>query len=513
MPSLEAHILYPADQDETERSPAEADIGTTGVWAEPVDGDAQDIAYWPPGAAPRKTPIVVTFDMKADDLDARVAEATESVYIYDGLPGLQQWEQALHGNAVENPLSHLLEPLPGLRGEQADFAPGPGRYRQRLLTAFETYTRDLPDRKKQVQATVRQTAVTRALERLKDSRDQVQTETARYLLLPRADAEGAKEFLAAGERDAQLAGPDVSGLAADLLVIAQARRAVDQRTQEYARTVEAWDRAKREIVMSDLNKRTAARGYVTEAELLQAARAIDKIGDSEAVRQARERVGSERAALVELVARKAAGRPVLFRLWHTDVPYQVEQAVGAVGTGTAAADPTVLSGIVPLRDAVVSALMDTWEAAGKLQERIVDDGSTVWRFRPVIRDALTARHVDESNFAWRAAEDRMAEEDPGAVLRTLSQWLGYVGIAAALSGVGEPVAVAANLADLAVQTVIIIEKILAAIEQQLGADAFLSPSAGFAVDQSYAGIAVDVFFLALGLFFSRGDIAALRGAK
>jgi hypothetical protein len=192
----------------------------------------------------------------------------------------------------------------------------------------------------------------------------------------------------------------------------------------------------------------------------------------------------------------------------------VERTLAEVDPTATTAEPYLdaVRRCLPLRDAVIEALTGTWQAAGELHAKLTSDPAAIWRFRAIIDAALDELHLDESNFAWRAAEDRIADETPGTDLDTVSTWLGRVGLAAGFVG-AEPVAAAASVADLLVQGILLVQRILTTMEQQLGVDAFLKPSDALAIDQSWSGVGVDVFFLALNLWQSRGDIKTLRGLR
>ncbi|SFO23902.1 hypothetical protein SAMN05660359_02148 [Geodermatophilus obscurus] len=306
------------------------------------------------GAAP--SPVTVTFDMGRPDLAGVVAAACDSIFVMAGLPGLTAFEEALGGTGVSlEGLGQvgMLVPVAGLRGEERyrDARRSPNRHR--LREAFEQYTRRLPARRAAAEAAVGAAARAAARSRLGASRDEVVREARRYLSVAPGDPVAAAVL--GGTAPNRLAGPDVIGLATDLVRIAGARDRLDRVQEAQRRVQEQWERDKRSVVEEDYTRRSVRQGTpLTPEQSAEAARALAAIGDSAAVREARQRTSDERMDLARLVTDLASQRPVLFRLWRTDAPFEARRAVLRSGGGTIVRDRAVLASSAPLRDAVTA---------------------------------------------------------------------------------------------------------------------------------------------------------------
>jgi hypothetical protein len=528
---IELQIYTPVPETKPgEQSPADDEVPATELRAVLAEENIQDVLFEPPPdeeSVPESgdgVPLVLVFDMKAADIDMRVAEACESTYIHYGTAGLHELGAAFHGTGRElgGGLGAIGMLLPAeARGEPLYLGPERSPKRHRLVQGFDGYTRTLPEKRSRAEAAVQEAARSIAETRLAESRKQVLAEAVRYLSLGELREARAAAFLSGGSRATLLSGPDVLPLAAGLLRIAHARRSLEDKTRRQREAVEEWERAKLQVIDEDLTRRRMRQGYLSEREILEAYRAARLFGESESIRQAREQVQGENAALAELVARLGAEFPVIFRLWDTEAPFEVERAL-TEGEAANVRSLDALQRSTELRNAVVDLLHATWAAAGDLRGKIQADAADVWKYEPLIDEALEALHLDQGHFAWRAAQERQAEEGPPEELLRLSRWLGAVGlagsmadIAAAAAGVvvlgAATIAVAIELVDVAVSAYLVIDQAIGLWQQELAYKAFLNPSRSLAVEQSYSALAIDVFFLALSIRGMKGAVGAPRG--
>jgi hypothetical protein len=471
-------------------------------------GDAvQDVVVELPG--PREhdeplEPLRLSFDTAAAGLTHSVAEVCDSFYVLAGMRGLTELERAFHGTGRASAFGGMLLPVNG-RGDPIYLGAERSPLRHKLVLAFGAYIRELPARRTAMQDLVESAAARSALARLNASRAQIVQEARRYLSLSQRE-EAASVFLSSGVRTTQLTGPDVPGLALDLRRIAAAREEMNRTEKALSETVARWNEGKRSVVEQELERLQARHGYLTERQIMDVARAYELGGPAAEQRAAQRTVDQQRIAVASLVAELGARRPVLFRIWDGDLPFQVRDALLAGRATNIVQQRAVLTDLVPLREAVYDALETAWTASGEMLRRFGEEPVTCWRFRALVESTLTELHADESNAGWRAAQDRIDQEQPGGELAVVSTWLGHVALAAWLAGPGAGYLMAvATVAQLAVDLVKIIVKALAVHEQRLSLDAFLSPSAGFVVDPTYSSLAVDVLWLTLGLALGRGE--------
>lgn len=464
------------------------------------DSPAQDIVVELPADDGGDEPfplVTVTFHLDAPDLPAVVAETADLAYVTSGNPGLRAFQDALDGTTT-TAFGGLQVPV-RTRGEdwyQDDvITPQRGRLRRE----FEAYLRDLPDRRAAAEEVVQRAAVAGALRRLSASREQVLAEARRYLSLSGGPSSAAAVLGGTGPN--RLTGPETVGLVADLVAIAGARSAVAGRQAAQRRAEQEWNRTKLMMLSDDRARAGAYSPYITDAQLQQMAKDLAAIPDSPAVRDARQQTADQREALAKLVAGLAANRPLLFRLWDTDVPFLALRLVQQSRSGNITADRGAVSDSVGLRDAVVARLRTTFQSATELTHKIDTDPELVWSFEPLIEDTLTALHMDASDFVARVAHDRVRAEKPAVELTIWSEWLGYAQLAFGLSGLA-PVAAALTVAQVAVDVAAVIAKAFDVMRQQIGEDAFLRPSARLGVSPSYSSVLMDAFDIAIGVLTS-----------
>lgn len=222
---VQAHMLDPAKHPGrlvADRPMDDAVLDTTPAAADAsAGGPVQDVLLTLPADGDRAEPfpaITLTFRMDTTDLTAVVAETADLAYVISGNRGLQEFQKALNGTAVET-FGGMWVPAP-VRGEKPDIDDTPTPQRDRLRAAYETYLDRLPGRRAATEATVQATALARARQRLAISREQILAEARRYLSL--ADPSAAAAVLA-GRGPNRLTGPETGGLVADLGAIAGER--------------------------------------------------------------------------------------------------------------------------------------------------------------------------------------------------------------------------------------------------------------------------------------------------
>lgn len=508
--AVTVHVVTPGN---SAAAPAvdEAVLDTTpAAPGRPAAGAAiQDIVVELPaddGGAEPFPPMTMTFHTDAPDLAAAVAESADLAYVTSGNPGLEVFQAALRGTTVDRG-GLLQSPVP-TRGEDwyRDDTQTPRR--GRLLKEFAGYRERLPARRGAAEAAVQAAAADRARTRLAVSRAQVVAEARRYLSLSGDPSAAAAVLVGSGPN--RLTGPETLGLVGDLIAIANARAALAGVTAVQRRAEREWGREKLAMLADDRARAGVHQTYLTDAQARQLARDLAAIPDSAEVRDAKQRVTDQRESLTRLVAALAANRPLLFRLWDTDVPFLARRLIQQSRGGNIVADRATVSDSDELRDAVLEVLRGTYQAATELNRRIGAEPELVWEFQHLIDDTLSGLYADESDFAARSARDRVRAEKPAAELETWSEWLGYAQLAFALTG-AEPVAAAVTVAQIAVGLAAVVVQAFAAARLQLGEDAFLRPSARLGVPPSYSGVVMDAVDVAINVFtFLKFDAKLLR---
>ena len=481
--------------------------------ASPLTGDdVQDILVTLPRDEDGSTSfpdLTLSFATAAKDLTARMAQTCDSVYLLAGTPGLMALQAALRGTGRSAAPGAMLSPEPR-RGEPLYLDEERSPRRHRLITAFEAYLEDLPGRRSGAEAVVATMATAAAQARLNKSRAQVLSEAKRYFSLAVGGAVSPEAFITGPRAHVRLTGPEILGLARDLLAVLDAREELDHRASTRKRAIANWDAAKRSVLAQDLERREVRQGRLDERDILDLAKQLEKLPDPPDVAAARQQVADQQVALAHLVAGLGASRPIIFKLWNTDAAAEVRHVLLRSRAANTAQQQAAIATSVPFRDAVIDALASTWNSAATLLERFAEDPVAPFRFPALIDDTLAALHVGEGDFATRVARDRVAGERPGADLAVVSTWLGHVGLVG-LTGVPplEAVAAVAMVAQLAVSAIELVGKGFRLYEQHLGTDAFFAPSAALAVDPTYSALAVDVYLLMLNVLLSAGDIGRL----
>jgi hypothetical protein len=464
--------------------------------AQPGAGPVQGIVLQLPedsGATAPFPAITMTFRMDAPDLVTEVAETADLAFVASGTPGLKAFNDALRGTTrAVHPLAPLF-PVP-TEGEDRYISDDRTPQRGRLIQAFEGYLERLPSRRAAAEAAVEKAALEGALRRLELSRTQLVAEARRYLSL--ANPSSAPDVLS-GSGPTKLTGPETLDLVADLIAIGTARIELARRAVARREAVQRWEREKLGILEDDRTRAGVHRTYVTDAQLREQSAALAAMGDSREVADAKRRVADQHEALTQLVTGLAAGRSLLFRLWDTEVPFLALRLIKGSRGGPAADRARVIDSR-DLRDAVVARLRTAYQAATELIGDLKSDPDLVWRFEPLIEDTLSGLNAGDSDFAARAARERVKQERPGVELAEWSKWLGFAQLGFALSGAA-PVATAFMVAQAAVDIGGVVVKAFAAAQQQLGEDAFLRPSARLGVPPSYSGPVMDALDVAIGV--------------
>jgi hypothetical protein len=359
---------------------------------------------------------------------------------------------------------------------------------------------------------VANTATAAAQARLNESRAQVLSEAKRYFSLAAGGTVSPEAFTTGPRAAVRLTGPEVLGLARDLLAVQAAREELDRQASTRKQRIADWDAAKWSVLAQDLERRELRQGRLSERDLLDIAKQVDqeKLPDPPDVAAARQWVANQQVALAHLVAGFGANRPIIFKLWNTGAAAEVRRVLLRSRATNLVQQGAAIATSVPFRDAVIDALASTWNSAGTLLERFAEDPVAPFRFPALIDDTLAALHVGEGDFATRVARDRVADERPGADSAVVSAWLGHVGLVG-LTGIPplQVVAAVAIVAQLTVDAIALVGKGFRLYEQHMGTDAFFAPSAALAVDPTYSALAVDVYLLMLNVLLSRSGIGRL----
>ena len=474
------------------------DLPDAGKWSLSAGDGVQEIVFEPPSGNETLdgTPLRLMFDMSAADVSARVLDACESTYILYGLDGLGRLEFAFTGRSARylGGFPSALSMPNKVKGELVfrDSATTPKR--ARLLELHAEYLKTLNARKEGVTRILEQEAKRIARARLGESRTQVRNEAARYLSLK--EPRDADVVLNRSDYAQVITGPDAGPLVNALARIARVRRVLEGETRTLRQAIGKWETQKREAFLRAAHWAEVQARFPGVRSAEQTALFAD-VPEPQSLTDARATVSRQYAALAELVTRLGAIHPLLFRLWDTDAAFEAERVLRE-GRESAIARSTAL------RNHVVDALRGAWKAAADLREKIDDDVEYVWHYPPLIHAALESMHLDAGDFAWRAAEDRLAMEQPSELLSELSMALDVIGLAALVTG-AEPVAVAADIADFFVTAALTIEQVIDYWRQELAYKAILNPAHSLAVEQSAGAVAVQVFFLIVSLWGAKSS--------
>jgi hypothetical protein len=493
-----AHAVVTPDRPSPSPAPEQVlDTRPSQRAAPQPDSPVQDIHLQIPaddGGAPLPA-ITATFHMDAADLAAEVAVTADLAFVASGTDGVEAFGDALNGTAVPIPYSLVSELVP-TRGEKRYISDRATPFRARLKREFEAYERRLPERRAAAEAAVQELAVAAALGRLEASRAQVVTEARRYLSL--ANTASAAATVLSQNAGNLLSGPDTLALVGDLIAIANERLRLAGLTATRDAVEREWEQTKIAMVTDDRARVGLAPRYMTDAQIRQVWRDVAALPDSPELVQAKQRVVDQHEALAQVVSARATLRPVLYRLWDTDIPFIARRVIRNARGTNAVVDRAAVIDSDDLRHAVVGQLRTAFQAATELIRKLGSDPELVWRFEPLIEDALTQLNADASEFVARAARERVLDERPGSDLAEWSMWLGIAQLGFALTGVA-PIVVGLTVAQAAVDLGAAAMKAFAAAEQQLGEDAFLRPSARLGVPPSYSGAVMDALDVAIGV--------------
>jgi hypothetical protein len=498
------HELVPPRASPVQGKPAAQervlDTAPTESRAPGPHGPVQDVLLQLPGEEDDSESfptITVTFDMDDPALDAVVDQVADLAFVMSGPRGLATFEAALKGartRAVPGFLGALGpdRPVP-VRGEDRYLDDRRTPQRGRLLASFARHEEQIRGRRTDAELAVQQSAVTLALARLEASRRETLVEARRYLSL--AAVSSAADVLA-GDGPNRLTGPETLGLVADLIAIGNARARLAGLVSVQRLAQRESDRTNLGMLYDDRARAGIDQPYLSEDQLRQLSRDLAALPDSAPLADAKQKVAGAREALATVVAERAAARPLLYRLWDTDIPFQALRLLRASRQGNVVADRATVGDSTTLRSAVLGRLRTTYQAATSLTRRLDGEPELVWAFEPLIDAALLDLDVDVSEFAARAARERIRAEHPGADLAVWSEWLGYAQIAFTITG-AEPLAAGATVAQAVVDLGSAVVKAFAVARQQIGEDAFLRPSARLGVPPSYFGPLMDVLDVAI----------------
>lgn len=429
--------------------------------AEPGEAEAQEIVLYPEGN--KAAALRLLFNTREAALQDRVAGYSNSLYAMYGTAG----RQALANGIMDPPVTTWdpsvapRTPLkPPLRGEpvyRGDSTPK----RHALLTAYKSHKKVLDSFIARAEERIQAKARDVVKARLDKIHQQLLQERVRYRVTPQGATNHA---------------PEVN---ADLGSLAQAMWEIDvlRRELEYFNEL-----------------------YLTTAQHIPG---TGYYGPSYAAFIKRtELVENDRARVQETLAGKLAEHcrrhPILYRLWNHEV---VPAVADAWGNALPKNKQDKVAYGTKLFAAIDETLDQVQRAGGLMQTELNETPEVVWRYSPVINDALKLLHLGQGDMAWMVAQEKLAAFK-GAMgpFAKLSLGIGIVEELAALAAGTPPVAALLAAASLASAIGEVIESAVEEGKKDLAFAACLDPADSFAAEQgSYIGAVVGALFLVLQL--------------
>ena len=169
------------------------------------------------------------------------------------------------------------------------------------------------------------------------------------------------------------------------------------------------------------------------------------------------------------------------------------------------------SGLREFKTEVFDILSSSYKDAQKLKEDIVKDSSMVWKYRPLIEETLAELNQDDTSFASRAAEEKLADEDDlkdwienAEILAVGAQTVALV--ASPAPPVALTISVAATVLGLGSITLEAYEK----YQKKTAANAVLDPNLSLSGEPDWGYFLFDVAMEVLGSF-SKVPMSVITG--
>ncbi len=339
-----------------------------------------------------------------------------------------------------------------------------------------------------------------AMVRLQDARNEILAEATRYLRYPRQPNIAPKDLLEQDIKQSEVL-MKVPGIAPLL----GALRRIQERSRPLAVASQAFE-----------EKRTAATDQFWLEGLLTLRNIIGEFSDEEMERLhpgSHDDVDQAASDLALSLSVECRDFPILHRVWSSPIlPSEIRVASLRGEATLMAASGPARRAINQLKENIWQALRKAWEANKDITERLQSDASLVWRYPPVIQEALNVLSFDDPSVEFRAAQERMEKEEDMSVAGMLATITGAMEIGAPLwAGPAAPEAMAAlAVAGLALGAIDLAAEHLRLGDQGAAFNAVLDPSRSLASEPGYTGFVVGIAFTLLGI---KGARDAMRTAR
>lgn len=436
----------------------QAESAVLADMAEPSETDAQEIAVYPEGSGLLR----LLFNASEPDLQERVAGYCNSFYAMYGSAGVRAFATAILDAPATlwdpsvAPRTPLDPPLKGERVYRGEDTPK----RHRLLQAYKKQKKALDAFILRAEQRIQAKALEVVKARLKKLNRQLVTERLRYRMPPQGSMVVAPELEA-----------DLNGLAQAMWEIAVLRRELEYFDEQYVTA-----------------QHTPGTGY--EIPSLEEFRKRTALVEKDQAR--------DRETLVTRLAEHCGRYPVLHRLWKHAVVLEVADA-------WANALPKDKSSKVTYNTRLLDAIDDTLNgvqaAMGLMESELNETPEVVWRYSPVINDALKSLQLGRGDIAWMAAQERLAGfKGQMGPFAKLSLGIGIVEDLAAMAAATPPIAALLAAASLTSAFGEVIESAVEEGKKDRAFEACLNPADSFAAEQgSYIGAVVGALFFILQL--------------
>jgi hypothetical protein len=163
-----------------------------------------------------------------------------------------------------------------------------------------------------------------------------------------------------------------------------------------------------------------------------------------------------------------------------------------------------------LKDTVLGTLRTTWTACEELADDLTNDPGSVWRYPPLIAEALRDLQCESPSIEARSAEERMAQESANSVTSTLASVNAAVATGAGLAGAAPHILLALACASAVLGIVDTVEQFFKKLERERVFRATLDPNHALCSEPGYGGLIASLAFALLDL---QGVRAALRSSR
>lgn len=432
----------------------------------PAAADAPRVSVFFRPPSPERKPVTVDpleYEFAIDDasLAWRMERAVREVFTIFGSEGLDAFEQQL-------PVARRTGGAPaGGVTERSDD--------DNAVSLHETFGKQrkaLGERMQPALRTVERLAAEIALARVREAATVVETERRQYL--------GEKASIYGSPDRQAISGPGGERLAWALLRLHDLRIELEAARRENARAA----------VRAGFRRKPPRNNpaLFDARELPRSARraAID------AYKIARDTLLQKQTIYLKSLAGLSVGIPMLARIAEVDA---ITREVAAIVEAHETEDhrTAALMGAPVLRAEVMDKLRTVHEANGRVRERIerLLAGETgkfdVWRYPPLIKDALERLGIPQPTPEWRAAIERQGEAKTN-ILSQLSLGCGL--FEASVSAVGRlpGLAAAASLINLILDLADLIRDMWLAEEDADAFNASVNPANAFAAEPSATSV-------------------------